>query len=78
MLQNFGTDLSREQMKLVLGGVYELDEAFDGGSSGCCWSTGFGGRQACGLTRAQAESKADTYAIDNPWGDHGYWCCASC
>ncbi len=39
MLQNFGTALSREQMKMVVGGDAALD-AGDGNGGGymCCWT----------------------------------------
>ncbi|MBC7652668.1 MAG: hypothetical protein H7101_13065 [Deinococcales bacterium] len=36
MLQNFGTALSREQMKMVVGGIRTLDE---GGGPSCALTT---------------------------------------
>ncbi len=77
MLQNFGTALSRNEMKMVVGGFE--DETEDGGGSEpgtCCAHNADWSYQSCGISMGTAQARASQYAQGS--GQHGYWCCSSC
>ena len=57
--------LSKNEMKLVLGGVQELSVAPVAGSGTCCGHTADGQYEQCGVSKAEAQT----------WE---MWCCASC
>ena len=63
--------LSKEEMKRVLGGVYEGDK---GDSNGCCCAHHHGW-YLCGMSMNDAKDKANEYA--QQYGE-GKWCCKSC